>query len=550
MSRVLAIGLDAADWRIIERLLRQGALPNFARIRARSAECVLQNEAASRTTLVWEAFLTGRENPNDPRSGGVAFDGATYRASKVAAGETALFYEPCPGLRTIAFDVPHLAVSGSSEDVRVCSWGTHAISSPPATRPPGLLREIDAAFGRHPAFRREHRYAWHNPLFTKWLAGALAVGSRRRVDVARWLQARYPDWDLFLTVMSEVHSAGENFGYVLDPQHPLADCLYAPSHRTRLDDVYLDLDAALGKFVDDLPRDAVLVVFSLHGTAANDSEVAATLLFPELLYRLAFGRPLLRDPDRRDDGALPAPIVPPSDGTWDDYMRARFGGNVGARFQRALRSLAPGPLAKVISAGHRTVTDDLGHLLTTLAGDSRDANLDWQVPCWYRPHWPRMKAFALPTFADARLRLNVRRRERDGIVDPNHYDATCSEVELWLRACRNPRTGRPVVAAVTRPRANDPMARNGPDADLVVRCAEAIDCLEHPGIGIIGPFPFRRTGAHTGQGFALFSGPGIAPRHLGEHRGIDLPATILMLLGREHPSHLDGRSILQPVEAA
>ena len=37
--RVAAIGLDSGDWQFIKSMLAEGLLPNFARIRERSAEC-------------------------------------------------------------------------------------------------------------------------------------------------------------------------------------------------------------------------------------------------------------------------------------------------------------------------------------------------------------------------------------------------------------------------------------------------------------------------------------------------------------------------------
>jgi predicted AlkP superfamily phosphohydrolase/phosphomutase len=537
MARVAAIGLDAGEWQLIEPMLADGQLPNLARIRSKSAECRLTNPLY-RSTLVWEAFLTGRQDLDDDRSGGVEFDPLTYGVRKIAAGSTAPFYAGLAGVEAIAFDVPHLSLAGAANDVRVCTWGTHSRSHPRASNPPGLLREIDRAFGLHPAFRDEHRYAWHRPEFVEWLVRSLVAGSAARADIAAWLMDRFPSWQLFLTVMSESHSAGENLGHALAEGHPMARLPMARCHRTALLEVYRAMDAAIGRFAARLPGDAALVVFSILGTAANDSELSSTALLPELLQRLHFKRPFLHDPDRaawqRDGDA----IVPAVDESWDDYMRRHAGiPTVGLR-QRA-RWLIPDRLVCVARSLSRGLSDS----------DS-GASLDWQVPTWYRARWPRMKVFALPTFGDARLRLNVRGRERDGIVEPADYEVVCREAEEAIRACRDPRTGRSVVAETWRPRAAAPMAPRGCDADIVVQWSHAFDALEHPEAGLIGPFPFRRTGGHTAGGFAFFAGAGIAPRDLGEWRAIDLPATLVALLGRPLPPHLDGRPIPVLCDAA
>src|SRR5262249_58447190 len=102
-----------------------------------------------------------------------------------------------------------------------------------------------------------------------------------------------------------------------------------------------------------------------------------------------------------------------------------------------------------------------------------------------------------------------------------------------------------VVGDIIRRRARDPLAADGPDADLAVRWSHAIDALEHPTAGLVGPFPFRRTGAHNERGFALFSGPGISRAELGQYQSLDLPATILALLGHEPAGDLRGKAILR-----
>ena len=72
-----------------------------------------------------------------------------------------------------------------------------------------------------------------------------------------------------------------------------------------------------------------------------------------------------------------------------------------------------------------------------------------------------MPAFALPSFYDGRIRLNLRGRERDGVVDPADYERVCDDIEQLLRECRDPRTGEPVLAAVERV-AGDPFAIRAP----------------------------------------------------------------------------------------
>ena len=77
-----------------------------------------------------------------------------------------------------------------------------------------------------------------------------------------------------------------------------------------------------------------------------------------------------------------------------------------------------------------------------------------------------MPAFALPSFYDGRIRINLRGRERHGIVDPSRYEETCRDLETLLRECRDPRTGEPVVDSFERASTRDPLCLTGSEADL------------------------------------------------------------------------------------
>jgi hypothetical protein len=69
------------------------------------------------------------------------------------------------------------------------------------------------------------------------------------------------------------------------------------------------------------------------------------------------------------------------------------------------------------------------------------------------------------------------------------------------------------------------------------------DAFEHPRAGIIGPFPHKRIGGHTLDGWAMISGHGFGPADLGEFAAVDLAPTILQLLGRRASADLEGAQI-------
>ena len=150
----------------------------------------------------------------------------------------------------------------------------------------------------------------------------------------------------------------------------------------------------------------------------------------------------------------------------------------------------------------------------------------------YQRFWSEMDAFALPAFYEGAIRLNLIGRERRGRVRARDYDAHCDALCELVEACRDARTGEPVVERITRPLRGDPLAAAPTQPDLVVewRCAPL--ALEHPHLGRIGPAPYRRPGGHTGgTGMAYLRSPELAPGDHGLRSAFDVVPTLIELCG-------------------
>jgi hypothetical protein len=335
----------------------------------------------------------------------------------------------------------------------------------------------------------------------------------------------------------------------VDPRSPLHDAPTAPSAAKHMRALHRALDAAIGEIVSMAPPDTTVVVFSVKGMEAADVDVVASALAPELLHRLTFGRSLLHTPP----GSIGGPAVVPDASLRPGLVtRLSFADGPRDRLARYVRTHHPATVAGVRRRAQRNrtvaptepirppIAGDLDHLEPAIGSVD-----NWHGACWYRSYWPRMRAFVIPSFSDLHVRVNLEGRERSGRVSRDDYDGECARVEEVLRSCADPRTGRPVFGVVTRMRADDPMAPDGPGADLVVECTEPTDALEHPEAGTIGPFAFPRVGSHTNEGFAWFSGPGVEEGSAGTWRVLDLPPTLLELLGdTTNASELEGRSMV------
>jgi hypothetical protein len=174
---------------------------------------------------------------------------------------------------------------------------------------------------------------------------------------------------------------------------------------------------------------------------------------------------------------------------------------------------------------------------------SATLSLGWMPVARYQPHWHAMPAFALPSFYDGRVRVNLSGREAQGRVPLEGYDAVLTDVESVLSECRDVITRQPVVARIERTGGSRPLDLSSTESDLVIEWRGVPLGFDHPTLGRIGPLPYRRTGGHTGHdGMAWVAGPGVAPGDLGEASAFDVVPTVIDLMGLKASRAISGRS--------
>ena len=564
MGRVIALGLDSASIGVIEEFAAAGFLPHFAALRERSVRCRLRSGPGFRHGTLWPQFVTGAEAELNGDWLRHTFDPDTYEAYQESAhyrlNDLPPFWERAAP-RTITFDVPRTTVSGPG--VHVTSWGAHAPLYPRASEPPGLLREIDARFGPHPAFSNDYACGWHDAKRLDRLTDALVTGARRRAEISAYLMQRFPDWQLFITVMSESHSASEIMWHAMDPSHPLT--AYDPDARARLVRVFRGIDDALGLLLDTVQEDTSLLVFSLDGMRTSHGDLPSIVLLPELMHRLRFGRPLLRDPDQDSWRAAGCPpLIPRRGRPWRHDLDDRLVDPGPQPLRRRIQRLPGYEAARRTPPGRRLIERVKGAPLGALGvpippesaeppqlmEQARERATELLFIGNYQPYWPQMRAFALPTFGDGYLRLNLVGRERDGIVTLDGYDDERRAFDALVHGLRDPRTGDPVVEEIQWLDARDALdPERRRYADAIIPWTHPTDAFEHPDVGTIGPFPFNRTGVHHGEGFLWASGPGIVACDLEDQTALNLPPTILRLLDRQTSLPLAGQPIPAIVEA-
>ena len=503
---LLMIGLDAAEWSLIRTWMGEGFLPHLSGLMERGGCATLRPKPDWMVGGLWPSFYT---SSTVDRFG--MYHYLVWRPDRMATERPNPEWMPlepfwrhleAPGCRVIALDVPLCYAPHGSPATEIAGWATHETLRGSGSSPAGLLEEIQREFGR-PPFGEEAGFPISSreglAVRDECVKTAQLVG-----EVGRTLMQRHP-WDLAVICLSSAHRGG----------HLLWDRTNVTDEGTvgqrdamarGLRDVYVACDAAVGRLIEQAGERANVMVFALHGMGANQDRTA---LLPEMLARVLSNR-------HSEGGSVGKSRI-------TDRLRRRIPGGLRARVKRHLP---------------RAVQDRL--------------TVYWRAN---RQDWSRTQAFV--TFCDLEgyIRINLRGREREGIVSPEEYRPLCERIAAGILSFRDADTGQPLVDEIRfadQTFGDGPMRRHLPD--LVVgwmpsAAASHREVTSDRYGSIRWPTPGRnpagRSGNHRRDGFLIVGGDAFRRRRLADEATVlDLAPTALDLLGLPMPPAFQGKSML------
>lgn len=529
MRRVIAILLDGYEPSLQRRMIEAGELPALAALARRSARYALDHGDARNTGLAGEHVASGLSPQDAGRQAAVHFDARTYRVCQTGATQPP--FAARLARRTVAFDMPYLDLDAAPGVVGIGNWGAHDPGVPASFHPAELRGPFEREIGAYPATPWIYGYAWPSPERTRQMGEDLVRAVDLRAQAAAWLLERTSGWQLALVAVSEPHSAVEALWHGIDPAHPLHGLPSASPAGEAVRAVYRAVDRLVDRLARAWPQ-ADLVLFSMHGMGSNRSDTVSMLMLPELMYRHAFGRALWQAhrSGRVRDG-IAWPVDPAS---WEGSIRRGFPAWRPSQWPHHLAWHGSSMLQRWLcwqNVRRMRVPDGAVRLA-----------LDWMPATAYRPYWHAMPAFALPSFYDGRVRVNLAGRERHGRVPLPAYRDTLRQLSEMLHACVDGDTGEPLVERIQTGSADDPRDLGPTDADLTIVWRASAQTLRHPGLGTIGPVPMRRPGGHTGlEGMAWIRGDGVRAGDHGVRSAFDVVPTLLDRLGARLDGPLTGR---------
>ncbi len=548
---IIAIGLDAAEPKLIEQWMSAGHLPNLNQICQQGIYTRLHNTVKycgqtteySTTEPLWATFASGCRADTLGYWDTVSYNPENYEVTCdiVTSGydyqEYPPFYALGENYKVAVFDLPVTTLRDDVNGVQILGWGGHYPYTVSDSNPPELFPDIIEKYGKNPVLHNDNGL-WWNKDYVQWIQQALKQSVAGHAAIAREL-LQQEAWDLFLMAFGETHTVGHDLYNYSQSDHPLYP--YLTSNGTKPDPVlatYQDVDRAIGEILAVASDDATVLCFSVHGMTANFTDLLSMAVLPELLYRFNFPGQVALAPGKI--GTTPPPIVTkPIRNSWPGEVWSQ------AYVSNPIEKLFRTWTHKKFLRGQKNGLLSPYSLLDPPI--EQELTMGWMPVMWYSPLWSQMQAFALPAFTNGHIRINLRGREQNGIVEAEEYDALCDQLIEILYRLQDGRTGKPVVKQVvktrTSPIANDPKL---PDSDLVVLWQEPItDVVDSPDLGRIGPLTHCRAGGHKGQGFMMVKGKNITQKdQIIDGETVDLAPTILHLMGAAIPHYLEGKPLI------
>ncbi|MBC7840265.1 MAG: alkaline phosphatase family protein [Nitrospiraceae bacterium] len=502
---IAILQFDGASRIHLEQMLAAGYLPGLASLRSRGTWFDLGTPATHFEGAAAYSLSTGIE---------LGEHGIYYPWLWSATEQRVRFYDDVPapeavwerigraGRRSLVIDPYEMRAPEAMQGLFLTGWQfKNRVVLRTRSVPRSMQREIERELGRPPV--GEEVYGRPETPSLVRLKNSLVAAPRRGAAVIETIVKREP-FDLIWISLSSAHLGGHRFYDIAQFSEELALARH-PELSTALHDIYRAVDEALARIVAALPAETDLIIMSPTGMGPNNSR---SYLLPAMLDAVMT--------DRDPHGA---------------QLRAAPGSSLWR-----IRAAVPTSVRSWIA---QMIPDRLALELAARL-ELRDVK------------WDRTKAFMMPNDDAGYLRLNLRGRERDGIVEPKEVEPLLEKITRGLLTFQNS-DGSQVIRKIWRlSELGYPGSCRDQLPDLVVQWSERVVM---PLMGIqsmqYGEIPSPgwgtgRTGCHTGEAWALIvPGRSQLKTSITSPHIIDIASTICTVLGVD-AAGLRGQSLLEP----
>jgi len=292
LTKILCLGLDAADHGLIRQWAEDGHLPTLHGLLDNGLIANTMAPPGFYVGATWPSFMTGRAPGGHGFQSFKRFHSGTYEFSQVRPDE-AIQGTPFwvrlseAGKRVAIFDVPLSHVTTNVNGIQIVEWGFHDASYGFQTWPENLKEDILKKFGRNP-------HAWRcnqsnrTPKQFAAFRDTMVASVRKKAELTKSYLAQ-GGWDLFVQVFTESHCTGHQCWHLHDTKHPNFDPAIVAAAGNPLLDVYKAMDRAVGELIDMVGEETAVFVVCTHGMMHKRG---LDFLVPDILVNLGYAEPI------------------------------------------------------------------------------------------------------------------------------------------------------------------------------------------------------------------------------------------------------------------
>jgi predicted AlkP superfamily phosphohydrolase/phosphomutase len=387
-SRVLIIGWDGVDWKILRPLLERGRLPVLRRLIERGAHGDCLSSIPSHSWCAWPSFMTGL----NPAGHGV-FDILEHRPGvsrrlpvtyKSIKARTIFDDLTAAGKTTVAANIP-LTFPAPEILGKVVAGGVLPASRS-YTHPRELQQELD---NKAPFPVNGMSWTTFRNRPDPFLDETVSITAKRQTSFEYLLDTT--EWDLGVLVYVSTDRIQHCLMEYIHPEHPRYEELSDSPIARRVEGIYEQLDEGLGALLERTNDDDLVMFMSDHGHQACTRTATMDKVLQEL-----------------------------------DYLTL-------ARGSFAFNLIRWGPGRRIA----RRVYDLL--------------KLHGKVSIPASPiEWSQTRAYTSVVSTGEGVSVNLEGREPQGIVKPQDYERVRNDVAEALSQFRDPETGAPLIQRIYR----------------------------------------------------------------------------------------------------
>lgn len=500
---LVLLNFDSASRPLLERLMEEGRLPVVRELFRRGTLHRLETPATYFPAGTYPSLYSGRD----------VGDHGLYYPLQWSHREQRVRHQdefPAPpavwerisksGVRSLLIDPYEAREPEHLDGLAIAGWQfRNRVVLPGWSRPHRSRRRFERTFGRSPAL--DEVFGTPSLKSFRRMRRDLLAAPERVATLTRHVFAK-DRFDLLWLTFSATHLAGHQFWDLSQLAESERETAKHEGLEETLAEVYIAADKAIGRTLEGLPDGADIILFSALGMGPNTS--CADLL-PDMLSAVLSGR---RTTTSRNGGS--------TNPLW------RLRAAVPTRTRASIANALP----------RRAVLE----VISRLEVRARD--------------WSQVRAFTLPSDGVGYVRLNLRGRERDGVVHDAEVSELKEQIAKGLLSYAGP-DGRPPIAAVERVADILPNAAQAEMLpDLIVRWNETpaaqLDQFVSPEFGEVrrAGGGSGRSGYHTDDAWAVvIPGGSRQPAEREQGKVVDIAATICAVFGAD-PSGLSGEPLL------